>query len=172
MLSLSISRQNLHTKTTNNGDDNDKTLSDTMTLSKNAGRPKVKTQDSHINKENKMSRQEIHPHLMGLEHSQRSVTPKRLVKHLAWNQPNGSVTSAAWKPYKLRRLTPSTLKRTKANKSQHVVLAFFFNSINAISRRITSRRWQNILLVHPCSSVPLPTQVASSNARTAATAWC
>ena len=44
---------------------------------------------------------------------------------------------------------------------------------NAATTRATSvHLWQNPLLVHHCSSVPLPTLVASSNARTAATAWC
>ena len=51
-----------------------------MKLSSNAGRTKVTTRDSHIFKENKMSRRGIHPLLRGLDRPQRSVAPKHPVQ--------------------------------------------------------------------------------------------
>ena len=47
-----------------------------MKLSINAIGPQVKARDSHITKENKMSRRGIHPLLMGRDRPQRAAAPK------------------------------------------------------------------------------------------------
>ena len=46
----------------------------------NATGPQVTTRDSHITKENQMSRRGLHPLLMGLDRPQRAVTPKHPVQ--------------------------------------------------------------------------------------------
>ena len=42
----------------------------------------------------------------------------------------------------------------------------------AINMAATTYSWQNLLLAHHCSSVPLPTQEASGNERSANSGWC
>ena len=68
-----------HTVITNTGDLDHRTTSGTMRPSSNARRPRVTTRDSHITKENKMSRRGIHPLLRGFDRPQR-VAPKQPVQ--------------------------------------------------------------------------------------------
>ena len=65
---------------TNTGDLDHRTTSHTMKLLSNAAGPQVITRDSHITKENKMSRRGIHPLLRGHDRPQRSVAPKHPVQ--------------------------------------------------------------------------------------------
>ena len=66
-----MSRIELHTVITNPGDLDHRTTSNIMKLSSNANGPQVTTRDSHITKENTMSRRGIHPLLMGFDRPQR-----------------------------------------------------------------------------------------------------
>ena len=68
-----------HTVITNSGDLDHRTTSDTMKQSSNARRQRVTTRDSHITKENNMSRRGIHPLLRGFDRPQR-VAPKHPVQ--------------------------------------------------------------------------------------------
>ena len=65
-----------HTVITNTGDLDHRTTSDTMKVSSNAIRPQVTTRDSHITKENKMSRRGIHPLLRGHGQPKRETAPR------------------------------------------------------------------------------------------------
>ena len=66
----------LHTVITNIGVlDHIRTFSK-MAPSVNAIRPQVTTRDSHITKENTMSRRGIHPLLMGFDRPERPVAPR------------------------------------------------------------------------------------------------
>ena len=80
MMSLSISRKNLHTVIANTSNLDHRNTSDIMKLSSNAIRPQVTTRDSHITKETKMSRRGIHPLLRGFDRPQRAVAPKHPVQ--------------------------------------------------------------------------------------------
>ena len=51
-----------------------------MKVLNNATGPQVTKRDSHITKENQMSRRGIHPLLMGLDRPQRAVTAKHPVQ--------------------------------------------------------------------------------------------
>ena len=69
-----------HTVITNTEEHHHRTTSDKMKPSSNATEHLVTKRDSHLIKENKMSRRGIHPLLMGLDRPQRAASPKHPVQ--------------------------------------------------------------------------------------------
>ena len=69
-----------HTVITNKEERHHRATSVNIKPSSNVTGSQVTTRDSHITKENKMSRRGIHPLLMGLDRPQRAATPKHPVQ--------------------------------------------------------------------------------------------
>ena len=80
MMSLSISRKNLHTVIANTSNLDHRNTSDIMKLSSNAIRPQVTTRDSRITKESKMSQRGVHPLLRGHGQPKREAAPTHRIQ--------------------------------------------------------------------------------------------